>query len=98
MRFQIARRRESPTFKKVPTRCATTGPAIARHNLKVDVMQFEQNTIQIMDARGQIIATMALPANIKLTELAPLKILGDISFKVLLGAAPSRGVCVGGAL
>ncbi|RZI31154.1 hypothetical protein [Pseudomonas orientalis] len=61
-------------------------------------MQFKQNTIQILDARGQIIATMALPANIKLTELAPLKILGDISFKVLPSAAPFRGVCVGGAL
>ena len=61
-------------------------------------MQFKQNTIQILDARGQIIATMALPANIKLTELAPLKILGHISFKVLPSAAPFRGVCVGGAL
>lgn len=61
-------------------------------------MQFKQNTIQILDARGHIIATMALPANIKLTELAPLKNLGDISVKVLPGAAPFRGVCVGGAL
>ena len=61
-------------------------------------MQLKQNTIQILDARGQIIATMALPANIKLTELAPLKILGDSSFKVLPSAAPFRGVCVGGAL
>lgn len=65
---------------------------------KVIVMQFKQNTIQILDARGQIIATMALPANIKLTELAPLKILGDISFKVLPGAAPSRGICLGGVV
>lgn len=61
-------------------------------------MQFKQNIIQILDARGQIIATMALPANIKLAELAPLKILGDISFKVLPGAAPFRGVSVGGAI
>jgi len=61
-------------------------------------MQFKQNTIQILDARGQIIATMALPANIKLTELARLKILGDISFKVLPGAAPSRGICLGGVV
>lgn len=59
-------------------------------------MQFKQNTIQILDARGQIIATMVLPANIKLAELAPLKILGDISVKVLPGAALSRGICVGG--
>ena len=65
---------------------------------KVNVMQFKQNTIQILDACGQIIATMALPANIKLTELAPLKILGDISFKVLPGAAPSRGICLGGVV
>lgn len=59
-------------------------------------MQFKQNTIQILDARGQIIATMVLPANIKLAELAPLKILGDISVKVLPGAALSRDICVGG--
>jgi len=70
----------------------------AGYHTKVIVMQFKQNTIQILDARGQIIATMALPANIKLTELAPLKILGDISFKVLPGAAPFRGVCLGGAV
>lgn len=84
--------------KEVPARCATTGPAITRRHLKVHVMQFKQNTIQILDARGQIIATMALPANIKLTDLAPLKILGDISFKVLPGAAPSRGICLGGVV
>lgn len=84
--------------QEVPTRCANTGLAITRRILKEHVMQFKQNTIQILDARSQIIATMVLPANIKLTELAPLKILGDISFKVLPGAAPFRGVCVGGAL
>ncbi|MBV4544678.1 hypothetical protein [Pseudomonas triticicola] len=59
-------------------------------------MQFKQNTIQILDAHGQIITTMVLPAKIKLTQLAPLKILGDISVKVLPGAAPFRGICVGG--
>lgn len=84
--------------KEVPSRCANSGLAITRRNFKVHVMQLKQNTIQILDARGQIIATMALPANIKLTELAPLKILGDISFKVLPGAAPSRGICLGGVL
>ena len=82
----------------MPSRCVNSGLAITRRNFKVNVMQFKQNTIQILDARGQIIATMALPANIKLTELAPLKILGDISFKVLPGAAPSRGICLGGVV
>ena len=85
-------------LEEVPSRCVNSGLAITRRNLKVNVMQFKQNTIQILDARGQIIATMALPANIKLTELAPLKILGDVSFKVLPGADPFRGVCVGGAV
>ena len=59
-------------------------------------MQFKQNTIQILDSRGQIIATMVLPANIKLAELAPLKILGDISVKVLPCATPFKGITVGG--
>lgn len=59
-------------------------------------MQFKQNTIQILDVHGQVITTMVLPANIKLAELAPLKILGDISVKVLPSAAPFRGICVGG--
>lgn len=59
-------------------------------------MQSEQNIIQILDAHGQVITTMMLPANIKLTELAPLKILGDISVRVLPGTAPFRGICVGG--
>lgn len=84
--------------EEVPSRCANSGLAITRRHLKVHVMQFKQNTILILDARGQIIATMALPADIKLTELAPLKILGDISFKVLPGAAPSRGICLGGVV
>ncbi|WP_226499610.1 hypothetical protein [Pseudomonas sp. MWU16-30322] len=60
-------------------------------------MQFRQNTIQILDAHGQVITTMVLPANIKLAQLAPLKILGDISLKVLPSAAPFCGICVGGA-
>ena len=59
-------------------------------------MQFKQNTIQILDARGQIIATMALPANIKLTELAPLRILGAISVRVMPCSTSFNGVCVGG--
>jgi hypothetical protein len=59
-------------------------------------MQFKQNTIQILDAHGQVINTMVLPANIKLTQLAPLKILGDISVRVLPGTAPLRGIWVGG--
>jgi hypothetical protein len=81
----------------VPGRCVNSGPAITRRNFEVHVMQFKQNTIQILDAHGQIITTMVLPANIKLAQLAPLKILGDISVRVLPGAAPFRGICVGGA-
>jgi len=60
-------------------------------------MQFKQNTIQILDAHGQVITTMVLPANIKLTQLAPLKILGDISVKVLPVAPAFNGLSVGGA-
>ncbi|WP_028683163.1 hypothetical protein [Pseudomonas chlororaphis] len=60
-------------------------------------MQFKQNTIQILDAHGQVITTMVLPANIKLTQLAPLKILGDISVKVLPVAPEFNGLSVGGA-
>ncbi|WP_432217484.1 hypothetical protein ACREYJ_21095 [Pseudomonas kribbensis] len=59
-------------------------------------MQFKQNTIQILDSHGQVITTIVLPTNIKLTQLAPLKILGDIRVKVLPCAAPLRGICVGG--
>jgi hypothetical protein len=80
----------------VPGRCVNSGPAITRRNFEVRVMQFKQNTIQILDAHGQVITTMLLPANIKLAQLAPLKILGDISVKVLPSAAPFRGICVGG--
>jgi hypothetical protein len=50
-----------------------------------------------LDAHGQVITTMVLPANIKLTQLAPLKILGDISVKVLPGAPAFNGLSVGGA-
>jgi hypothetical protein len=59
-------------------------------------MQFKQNTIQNLDAHGHIITTMVLPANIQLAQLALLKILGENSVKVLPGAAPFRGICVGG--
>ena len=59
-------------------------------------MQLKQNIIQILDARGQIIATMVLPANIKLADLAPLKMLGAISVKVIPCSIPFEGICVGG--
>ncbi|MDP9505562.1 hypothetical protein Q7O60_21395 [Pseudomonas protegens] len=59
-------------------------------------MQFKQNTIQILDAHGQVITTMMLPANIKLAELAPLKILGDISVKVLPCSTLFAGISAGG--
>lgn len=59
-------------------------------------MQFKQNTIQILDPHGQIITTMVLPANIKLTQLAPLKILGDINVRVLPGAPAFNGLSAGG--
>lgn len=59
-------------------------------------MQFKQNTIQILDAHGQVIISMVLPANIKLAQLAPLKILGDISVKVLSGAPALNVLSVGG--
>ncbi|OOH77575.1 hypothetical protein BOW65_21400 [Pseudomonas koreensis] len=59
-------------------------------------MQFKQNTIQILDAHGEVITTMVLPANIKLTQLAPLKILGHISVKVLSGAPALNVLSVGG--
>jgi hypothetical protein len=59
-------------------------------------MQFKQNTIQILDARGEIIGTMNLPANIKLADLAPLKALGAISVKVVPSATPFHGISAGG--
>jgi len=80
----------------VPSRCVNSGLAITRRNLKVNVMQFKQNTIQILDARGEVIGTMVLPANIKLADLAPLRMLGAISMKVMPCTTPFNGVCVGG--
>ena len=74
------------------------GLAITRRNLEVDVMQFNQNTIQILDAHGEIIGTMKLPATIKLTDLAPLKMLGAISVKVVPCSTPFGEISVGGAL
>ena len=59
-------------------------------------MQPNQNTIQILDARGEVIGTMVLPANIKLADLAPLKMLGAFSVKVMPCTTPFNGVCVGG--
>ncbi|KJZ43451.1 hypothetical protein [Pseudomonas fluorescens] len=59
-------------------------------------MQFKQNIIQILDARGGIIGTMVLPANIKLNDLAPLKMLGAINVKVLPYTAPYEGISAGG--
>ena len=82
--------------EEVPSRCANSGLAITRRNLKVNVMQLKQNIIQILDARGQIIATMVLPANIKLADLAPLRILGAISVRVMPCSTSFNGVCVGG--
>ena len=84
------------TSEEVPSRCANSGLAITRRHLKVHVMQFKQNTIQILDARSQIIATMVLPANIKLADLAPLRILGAISVRVMPCSTSFNGVCVGG--
>ena len=59
-------------------------------------MQFKQNIIQILDVRGEVIGTMVLPANIKLADLAPLKMLGAISVKVVPCATPFRGISAGG--
>ncbi len=59
-------------------------------------MQFKQNTIQNLDAHGHVITTMMLPANIKLAELAPLKILGDICVKVLPCSTLFAGISAGG--
>ena len=80
----------------MPGRCVNSGPAITRRLLKVNVMQCKQNTIQILDARGRVITTMVLSANIKLAQLAPLKILGDISVRVLPDALAFNGLSVGG--
>lgn len=59
-------------------------------------MQQNQNTIHIYDVRGEIIGSMSLPASIKLTDLAPLKMLGAISIKVVHCSSPFCGVCAGG--
>jgi hypothetical protein len=59
-------------------------------------MQLNQNTIQILDARGEIIGTMVLPAGIKLNDLAPLKMLGAMSVKVVPCSTPFRGISAGG--
>lgn len=82
--------------EEVPSRCANSGLAITRRHLKVHVMQPNQNTIQILDARGEVIGTMMLPANIKLADLAPLKMLGAISVRVMPCSTSFNGVCVGG--
>jgi hypothetical protein len=82
--------------EEVPSRCANSDLAITRRNLERHVMQFKQNIIQILDARGEIIGTMNLPADIKLADLAPLKMLGAISVKVVPCAAPFDGISVGG--
>lgn len=60
-------------------------------------MQFKQNIIQILDVRGEIIGTMKLPADIKLADLAPLKMLGAISVKVVPCSTSFRGISAGGA-
>lgn len=83
--------------KEVPSRCVNSGLAITRRHLKAHVMQLKQNTIQILDARGEIIGTMTLPASIKLADLAPLKMLGAISVKVVPCSAPFNGISAGGA-
>ncbi|WP_439878087.1 hypothetical protein [Pseudomonas prosekii] len=59
-------------------------------------MQFKQNIIQILDVRGEIIGTMNLPASIKLTDLASLKMLGAISVKVVPCSTPFQGISAGG--
>lgn len=60
-------------------------------------MQLKQNTIQILDVRGEIIGTMKLPANIKLADLTPLKMLGAISVKVVPCSDVFTGLSAGGA-
>lgn len=80
----------------MPGRCVNSGPAITRRLLKEHVMQFKQNTIQILDARGEVIGSMSLPANIKLTDLAPLKMLGAVSVNVVPCTGPFSGVIAGG--
>ncbi|QXG29089.1 hypothetical protein [Pseudomonas viridiflava] len=59
-------------------------------------MQQNQNTIHIYDVRGEIIGSITLPASIKLIDLAPLKILGAVSVKVVACSTPFAGVSAGG--
>lgn len=59
-------------------------------------MQPSQNTIQILDALGEIIGIMKLPASIKLNDLALLKMLGAISIKVVPCSTHFCGVSAGG--
>ncbi|WP_339465494.1 hypothetical protein [Pseudomonas sp. EA_65y_Pfl2_P74] len=59
-------------------------------------MQSKQNTIQILDASGEIIGSMSLSASIKLIDLAPLRMLGAISVKVVPCATPFHGISAGG--
>jgi hypothetical protein len=82
--------------EEVPTRCANTGPAITRRNFEVHVMQLNHNIIQILDVRGEVIGTMTLPSHIKLSDLAPLRILGAVSINVLPDTYRFEGVIVGG--
>lgn len=82
--------------EKVPGRCVNSGPAITRRRLEAHVMQFKQNIIQILDARGEIIGTMKLPDSIKLTDLGSLKMLDAISVKVVPCSAPISGIIAGG--
>ncbi|CAI8937399.1 hypothetical protein [Pseudomonas chlororaphis] len=59
-------------------------------------MQFKQNTIQILDARGEVIGSMNLPASIKLTDLAQLKMLGAVRVRVVPCSTPFSGIIAGG--
>lgn len=59
-------------------------------------MQFKQNTIQILNARGEVIGSMSLPADIKLTDLAPLKMLGAVNVRVVPCTVPFSGIIAGG--
>jgi hypothetical protein len=82
--------------EEVPGRCVNSDPAITRRNFEVDVMQLNHNIIQILDVRGEVIGTMKLPASIKLSDLAPLRILCAVSVNVLPDPDRFNGVIVGG--
>lgn len=49
-------------------------------------MQFNQNIIQLLDMRGEVIGTVKVPSSIKLADLTALKALGAASVKVTGGA------------